>query len=372
MNVKAHLADLLSTSLIVVNGNLDISYLNESAENLACISLNRARHLSLHDVLEWDELLKDAIKKTLDGSAPVYLSDYEMSLIKSLSSRRMDVTLTAIWMSPDQWGPNQLGAGPGDRAGQQPLMQYVVMECHESGQAEREHQARSRQHTTLTMVRGLAHEIRNPLGGMRGAAQLLSQELDDSGSSENSLKSYADIIIKEVDRLSSLVERMQSSNLPSSEADVNIHSVLEHVRRLTERKIPEGISIATDYDPSLPDVTGDPERLTQALLNILENAVEALENEGWIRLVTRINHRVIDDDRRQVVKVSIENNGPAISASMIDHIFEPMVSSKTSGGGLGLAITEDIIRQHKGSIDVESNDQKTTFHLFLKTGEPHG
>ena len=216
-------------------------------------------------------------------------------------------------------------------------------------------------------MRGLAHEIKNPLGGIRGAAQLLSRELH-----EPSLRDYTDVIIEEADRLRNLVDRMLGSNKLPSLSMTNIHEVLERVCSLVDLESQGRITLVRDYDPSIPDVLIDREQMIQAVLNIVRNAMQALASQndlhlGRITLRTRtLRQFTIGHTRHRLVcKVEIIDNGPGIPPELQDTIFYPMVSGRADGTGLGLAITQNIISQHQGLIECESHPGHTVFALFL-------
>ncbi|MCY1298240.1 Sensory histidine kinase/phosphatase NtrB [compost metagenome] len=225
----------------------------------------------------------------------------------------------------------------------------------------------SKQETTKLLVRGLAHEIKNPLGGIRGAAQLLARELP-----EDHLRDYTNVIIEEADRLRNLVDRMLGSNKLPNLALANVHEVLERVGSLIEAESQGSITLVRDYDPSIPDVRIDREQMIQAVLNIVRNAMQAIATHndlrlGRITLRTRtLRQFTIGHTRhRLVAKVEIIDNGPGIPAELQDTIFYPMVSGRPDGTGLGLAITQNIISQHQGLIECESHPGHTVFSIFL-------
>jgi two-component system nitrogen regulation sensor histidine kinase GlnL len=226
----------------------------------------------------------------------------------------------------------------------------------------------SNHQVTKQLVRGVAHEIKNPLGGIRGAAQLLSRALSD-----NNLKEYTQIIIEEADRLRNLADRMLGSRkLPDLQA-VNIHECLERVRSLILVEAEGRVNIIRDYDLSLPELTADPDQLIQAILNITSNALQALsENKKQrqppsITLKTRAQRQfTIGAIRhRLVLRIDIIDNGPGIPPHLIDTIFYPMVTGRASGTGLGLAISQDIVNLYQGMIECESHVGQTTFSIFL-------
>src|SRR5690606_38819614 len=226
----------------------------------------------------------------------------------------------------------------------------------------------SQQETTKLLVRGLAHEIKNPLGGIRGAAQLLARELP-----EESLRDYTNVIIEEADRLRNLVDRMLGSKKLPQLAMTNIHEVLERVCSLVQAESQGRIVLQRDYDPSIPELLIDREQMIQAVLNIVRNAMQAIAGQkndmglGRITLRTRtLRQFTIGHTRhRLVVKVEIIDNGPGIPPELQDTIFYPMVSGRADGTGLGLAITQNIISQHQGLIECESYPGHTVFSIFL-------
>jgi two-component system nitrogen regulation sensor histidine kinase GlnL len=226
----------------------------------------------------------------------------------------------------------------------------------------KEEQLLSQQNTARLLVRGLAHEIKNPLGGLRGAAQLLDLELRDP-----ELKEYTQIIIAESDRLQGLMDKMLGPNkLPNKKA-INIHEVLERVRQLVQAESSGNLAIKSDYDPSIPDIQADRDQLIQAILNIAKNAVQALNGQGNIVIKTRI-HRQITIGRKRyklAVKCDITDNGPGIDADMMNQIFYPMITGRADGTGLGLSIAQALINQHNGLIECSSEPGNTVFSIFL-------
>lgn len=227
-----------------------------------------------------------------------------------------------------------------------------------------EERVRARHAANRAVIRGLAHEIKNPLGGLRGAAQLLERELD-----RPELHEYTHIIISEADRLRNLVDRIMAPRTPKKLEDINIHEILDHVRQLLLIEHPD-LHIKTDYDPSLPDIRADREQLIQAFLNISRNAVQALGEDGQITFRTGIDRQFTMDHTRHrlALRVEIEDNGPGIPADLLENIFYPLVTGRPEGTGLGLAISQDIITSHGGLIECESQPGQTIFvtHLPLE------
>jgi two-component system nitrogen regulation sensor histidine kinase GlnL len=226
----------------------------------------------------------------------------------------------------------------------------------------REGQQLVQQETVRNLVRGLAHEIKNPLGGLRGAAQLLERELPDP-----SLKEYTNIIIGEADRLRNLVNRMLGPNSLPHKEPLNIHQVLEHVRQLVNVEKHNDITFITDYDPSIPEMLADRDQLIQAVLNIVRNAMQAIERQGEIILRTRaLRQFTIGRTRHKLVcQLEVIDNGPGIPEDMLESIFFPMVTSRAEGTGLGLSIAQSLVSQQGGLIQCESRPGRTRFSLLL-------
>ncbi len=211
-------------------------------------------------------------------------------------------------------------------------------------------------------ARGVAHEIKNPLGGIRGAAQLLEREIPDSD-----LKEYTDVIISEVDRLQVLIDNMLGPVSALVKDPVNILEVLEHIRKLLKTAEPDRFVFRRDYDPSIPEIYADRDMLIQAFLNIALNSVQSLGENGQITFKTRIGRQVTIGKIKHplAVQVDIIDNGIGIEASLADTVFLPMVTNKADGTGLGLPIAQEIISQHGGIIKFESSFAETIFSVLL-------
>jgi len=208
------------------------------------------------------------------------------------------------------------------------------------------------------MIRQLAHEIKNPLGGLRGAAQLLERQLDS-----DELKEYTFVIISEADRLAGLVDTLLGPGGPPNKQPVNIHELLEYVMRLVEPELGEHIHTRRDYDPGLPNMELDRDQLVQAFLNLVQNAIAALDGQGRITLRSRaILNFTIGDVRYPVVaSVEIEDDGPGIPPDLQDSVFYPLVTSRPEGTGLGLPAAQELISRHGGLIEFDSRPGKTVF-----------
>jgi two-component system nitrogen regulation sensor histidine kinase GlnL len=228
--------------------------------------------------------------------------------------------------------------------------------------SDREEQLLGQQRANRELIRNLAHEIKNPLGGIRGSAQLLERELE-----RPALREYTQVIIKETDRLQQLMDRLLTPNRLPHYAPINVHEALERVRSLILAEYGADIEIARDYDTSLPEVPGDREQLIQAVLNVVRNAVQALEGRGKIVLRTRVARQVTLAKRRVrlALVVDIIDNGPGVPESIRDRIFYPLVSGRENGSGLGLTLAQTFVEQHHGTIVCDSRPGYTCFTITL-------
>ncbi len=226
----------------------------------------------------------------------------------------------------------------------------------------RDQQSHLQKQASQLFARGVAHEIKNPLGGIRGAAQLLEQEIPQS-----KLKEYTDVIISEVDRLQVLIDNMLGPVTTPVKKWVNILEILEHIRKLLQTAEPDRFVFRRDYDPSIPEIQADRGLLIQALLNIALNAIQALERKGNITFKTRIGRQVTIGKVKHplVIQIDIIDNGKGISSEIAETIFLPMVTDRAEGTGLGLPIAQEIISQHGGIIKCQSTPSDTTFSVIL-------
>lgn len=212
------------------------------------------------------------------------------------------------------------------------------------------------------MVRQLAHEIKNPLGGIRGAAQLLARQLVDDEQRE-----YTDVVISETDRLAALVDTLLGPGGPPNKEPVNVHELLEYVVRIVEQEDTKTITFHRDYDPGLPLIDLDRDQMVQAILNLLRNATAALDGQGAITLRSRalMNYTVGNIRHRVVASIEIEDDGPGIPQDMHDSIFYPLVTSRPDGTGLGLPVAQDMLSRHGGMIEFESRPGRTVFSMRI-------
>lgn len=349
--LHTRLLENLSTAVLLLDAELCLSHINAAAENLLGLSGNRHIGEPLSSLLISADAMILTLKDTLDSGRPH--TRREAPLTKTNAGKiihlTVDYTITPIDDIPDSALIVEI----------QPIDRLLRI--------SRDETLFSSQESTHALLKGLGHEIKNPLGGLRGAAQLLEQELGDP-----SLKEYTQIIIDEADRLRKLVDRMLGPSKPHDTALTNIHEVLERVRYLTYADCGDSIIISRDYDPSIPEINIDKERLIQAVLNITCNAVNALNQnpEPKTSLIT-ISSRIIRQftigghNHRLVCRIDIRDNGPGIADDIRDKVFIPMVSGHASNSGLGLSIAQSIVNQHNGLIAFTSEVGDTCFSIYL-------
>jgi two-component system nitrogen regulation sensor histidine kinase GlnL len=243
-----------------------------------------------------------------------------------------------------------------------------MIEIEQQTRLDREERAHTLAQSNKDLVRNLAHEIKNPLGGIRGAAQLLAMEL-----TSRELTEYTRVIINEADRLQALVDRLLAPHRrPHVVADVNIHEVCERVRSLIMAEHPRGLTVVRDYDTSIPEFRGDREQLIQAVLNIVHNATQVLTEriaagDALLLLRTRIARQVTFGRQRfrLALELHIEDNGPGVPEDIRDRIFHPLVSGREGGSGLGLTLAQTFVQQHHGTIECDSVPGRTTFKILI-------
>ena len=271
-----------------------------------------------------------------------------------------------------------------ERSGREPLHVHSIISALDAGavlielrenvqqlKLDREERILDQSQANKELIRNLAHEIKNPLGGIRGAAQLLELELPPLHLAQ--LREYTQVIIKEADRLQTLVDRLLAPHRrPHIVGDVNIHEVLERVRSLMLAEFPAGLSIRRDYDASLPEFRGDKAQLIQAVLNIAHNAAQALSGriaagDAEIVFKTRVARQVTLAKVRYALALDLHiiDNGPGIAPQILDRIFYPLVSGREGGSGLGLTLAQTFVQQHMGVIECESRPGLTDFRILL-------
>lgn len=341
--------DLLSSAVILLDAQLRIRHCNPAAENLFAVSQRACLGKPLAQLL---------------GTPPALVAALENALANNWSYTGHDIVV-ARDAGEQHAGPLHLDCTvtPIDTPQASLLLEFRPID--QQLKAAREEREAVQQQANRELIRNLAHEIKNPLGGIRGSAQLLDREL---ASMENApaLKEYTEVIIHEADRLQDLMHRLLSSHRAMQPAQINIHEILERVRRLIHAEFP-GVRVKRDYDTSLPEITGDREQLIQAILNIERNAAQAMKGEGEIVTRTRALRQVTLAKKRYrlALELRIIDNGPGIPPDIRDRIFYPLVSGREGGTGLGLALAQTFIQQHQGSIEAESAPGRTCFTLRL-------
>ena len=334
----------LSTAVLLFDDQLLLRELNPAAEHLLQESRQQAIGDGVRDLFPGDTLLADRLRRALDSNHP--FSDREMALALPRGRRSVVCCMVTPVVVPGQ--PSEL------------VVELVPVDRHL--RIAREERLLTQNNAAQALLRGLAHEVRNPLGGLRGAAQLLEQELDDEG-----LKEYTGIIIGEADRLRNLLDRMLAPSRPVPTEAVNVHQALARVKHLVEAEVPPGIGLHTDYDPSLPTVEWNLEQLIQALLNLVRNAAQALGDHGNITLRTRsfLHFNVGNRRHRLVIRIQVIDDGPGIPEDMLPNIFLPMVTGRAEGTGLGLSISQTLVQRNGGLIECNSEPGHTDFSVYL-------
>ena len=347
------LLDNLTTAIVVVDAAMHVSYLNPAAETLLGLSQSRALGEDVGSVFgEHDD--------TVAGLRRVLETGTGFTKRQALLHLGGGAEITVDYaVTPLQLEDNALLIEI------QPLDRLLRI--------SREDAIISSQQMTQMLVRGLAHEIKNPLGGLRGAAQLLARELQSA-----ELLDYTRVIIDEADRLRNLVDRMMSTPRRILREPLNIHEVMERVRQLIEAENDRRIPIVRDYDPSIPELVGDREQLIQAVLNVARNACQALnervtETGPRIRFRTRTQRQfTIGNQRHRLVcQIDIIDNGPGVAPELVDTIFFPMISGRAEGTGMGLAIAQSIVNRHEGLIECSSHPGETVFSILIPLESAH-
>ena len=340
--------ELLATAVAILDGKYIVRYTNPSAENLlgagAKTLVGQPFPALFADSATLEAMLAEAL--AVHWSYRAQMANYERA-------GREPLPLSCL-------------VAPIDLPGLQLLVELRPIQ--EQLRQEREERLLDQQETTRELLRNLAHEIKNPLGGLRGSAQLLERELE-----RPELREYTQVIIKEADRLQVLLDRLLTPRRTVQLAAVNIHEVLERVRSLVQAEFPSGISVLRNYDPSVPDLAGDIEQLIQAVLNVVRNAAQALLSEanagrgGTIVLRTRTARQVTIARQRHKLALELQviDDGPGVPEEIRDRAFNPLVSGREGGSGIGLALVQAYVQNHGGVVEFDSRPGRTVFTLLL-------
>jgi two-component system nitrogen regulation sensor histidine kinase GlnL len=336
--------ELLATAVLLLGADRRIAYANPAAENLFAVSRTKLAGSALADVFGCGGALAAAMDKAIASGAAYTEQEIELG---AGARPRLHLTCT---ISPSE-GPDH-------------AMVLEFRHIDQQLKIAREERLLEQQQANRELIRSLAHEIKNPLGGIRGAAQLLERELNDPRLIE-----YTQVIIGEADRLQSLVNRLLTPHRLPTYRRTNIHEILVQVKGVVQAEFP-AIPIHADFDASLPEFDADPAQLTQALLNVVKNAAQALAGttrDPAIVLRTRVARGVTLAKKRHrlALAVSVEDNGPGVAPALRDRIFYPLVSGREGGSGLGLTIAQTYVAQHGGNIECESVPGRTVFTITL-------
>ena len=336
----------LATAVLIVDPDGTIIYLNPGAEDLLGVSARHSLGWTLHSLLPTLPNVEELVQRASTEG------EIFGQLVSISAAHKSDAPIEVVChVSPAR--------GSGRR---------VIVELSDATQwrqIDREYALITQRDASRRMIRQLAHEIRNPLGGLRGAAQLLERELPTPD-----LREYTRIIIGEADRLTALTDSLLGPVRRPERQDVNVHEVLERIVVLIAGERRDAVQLLRDYDPSLPLLSADPDQLIQALLNIARNALQSIGPDGHVRFRTRAltNFAIGATRHKLVLSIEIEDNGPGVPADLAESIFYPLVTGRTGGTGLGLPIAQDLVSRHGGLIEYQSRPGKTVFMVRLPLG----
>lgn len=343
-SILSRVLDNLSDAVLLFDADFRLRYLNPSAEMLFGGSSRQLVGLPLTELIISRDPLMPVLEESLRSGHPFSKHEQAFELLNG-QEITADFSVTILHEVVGR-----------------PEILFELKPMDRIMRISREETMVSQQDATRELLRGLAHEIKNPLGGLRGAAQLLEKQLQD-----DELKEYTRVIIDEADRLQKLVNRLLGPSGMPKLRPLNIHEVLEYVRNLTVNHEGSDILIHRDYDPSIPDIIGDSDLLIQAVLNIVNNARQALGRRGNIILRTRALRKftIGQQQHRLVLQTQIIDDGPGVPAEIRDKIFFPMITGRAEGTGLGLSIAQRLIHQHGGLIECDSTPGKTVFSIHI-------
>lgn len=350
--LAASLLESQTTGLMLLDSALRVRYLNPAAEMLLGLSGLQAPGTPIEVCLPETPGLADTLKRARDSGE--ICTRRELLLNLGGEPRRqitVDLTVTPL-----------LEAGQGADL----LAEFVPLERHLH--ISREAELGTRHTASRALALRLAHEIKNPLGGMRGAAQLLERKLSDPA-----LRAYTAIIVREVDRLAGLVDALLGPNRPSQRQPSNLHELIDHVIALLQAETGQRIDWQRDFDPSLPEPDLDRDEITQVLINLARNAVEASDGTMCVCFRTRIARQYTLNGvrHRLVVRIDVVDDGPGVPAELLPRLFTPLLSGKPHGSGLGLAIAQELANRHGGLIECASEPGHTVFSILLPLGRQH-
>jgi len=331
--------------VVLLNQNLLITELNPAAENLLGVSQHRARGKPLLQLVDDDPEFKDMLARAL-GTGQTYAAELRLGPTEVHADERIvDFRVSSLEHS-------EISAS----------LLVEMSDVTRRLRISRENALLIQHGAGRQMIRQLAHEIKNPLGGIRGAAQLLGKQLRNE-----ELEEYTSVIISEADRLAGLVDTLLGPGGPPNKQQSNIHELLEYVVRLIQAEAGKEIEIRRDYDPGLPAIDLDRDQFVQALINLLRNAAAALGGQGRIILRSRaiLNFTIGETKHKAVASLEIEDDGPGIPPELQDSVFYPLVTSRPDGTGLGLPVAQELVSRHHGLIEFESRPGRTVFFVRI-------
>jgi two-component system nitrogen regulation sensor histidine kinase GlnL len=328
---------------VILDSSLLILDLNPAAENILGVSVQRARGESLLRLVDDEPELRDILGRVMQTG-----DHYANELRLGPTEVHGDERVVDCRVSPFELDDAAL------------LVE--ITDVTRRSRISRENALLIQHGAGRQMIRQLAHEIKNPLGGIRGAAQLLARQLD-----AEELREYTDVVISETDRLAGLVDTLLGPGGPPNKQPVNVHELLEYVVRLVQAESPSKLAVVRDYDPGLPLIDLDRDQVIQAFLNLVNNAAAALDGQGTITLRSRaVTNFTIGDTRHRVIaSIEIEDDGPGIPPDMQDSVFYPLVTGRPDGTGLGLPAAQELLSRHGGLIEFESRPGRTVFFVRI-------
>ncbi len=352
MQLDQDILDNLSTAIIALDQDLRVVAVNASAEAILETSESRCIGVNAEQLLARPDDWVGSLRQVLGSNRPMAQRGVPLTLLSG-QEIHVDLMISPVTLQPDG------------------VALLVEMQAVDRLlRISREEGLIHAQETTRAVIRGLAHEIKNPLGGVRGAAQLLARELPDENLAE-----YTRVIIREADRLRDLVDRLLGPKQQLDPQPLNIHEVLEHVRKLINAESGNRATVFRDYDPGLPEFRADRAQLIQAVLNIVRNALQVADEPKHceITLRTRSQRQFTIGTRRHrlVCRIDIIDNGPGVPENMQHAIFAPMVTGRADGTGLGLSIAQAIVNRHGGLLECESHPGETHFTIYLPMEVDH-
>lgn len=340
----ARIVEHLSTAVMLFDKDLHLVSINSAGEGLLSVSQKRVMGLTPRHIWPNSSFIYEAIQRSLTTGSTCIERGVDLNL-NSGQQIKVDCMITPILVQ---------------EVAEEILIELV--DAHAFVRVMQEVSQQTVQEAAKESVQGMAHEIKNPLGGIRGAAQLLERELDNKD-----LHEYTGIIINECDRLRNFIDRMLATSMQPVKSDMNIHEVLEYVISVVRAENSRSLNIEKDYDPSIPVIKADREQIIQAVLNLLRNAVQEIDEEGVITLRTRIQRQVTIQHRlnRHIIELDIIDDGPGIPIEIEAGAFYPMISGRAEGTGLGLSIAQQLIQSHGGLINYERREGNTYFSILL-------